>query len=87
MALLNNAPIGEQVTDDTGFASRAWSLWFTQVFRGSAFLGSGTTANRPSLKDLRPGTYYFDTSLGANGRPIFVRKDAAGWVFADGTAA
>ena len=87
MALLNNAPLGEPMAEEDGRASRAWSSWFGQVFRGSAFLGAGATADRPALKDLRPGTYYFDTSLGANGKPIFVRKDGAGWILADGSAA
>ena len=47
---------------------------------------SGTTANRPTT-NLYPGRVYFDTSLGANGKPIWVNKGITGWVLADGTAA
>jgi hypothetical protein len=47
---------------------------------------SGTTAQRPT-KGLFPGRMYFDTSLGANGKPVWVNKGATGWVLADGTAA
>jgi len=45
---------------------------------------SGTTANRP-LKDLWVGRPYFDTSLGAKGKPIWVDKTGAAWVDATGT--
>lgn len=63
-----------------------WSNWLSQV-RLICFAQqeSGTTANRPT-KNLYPGRRYFDTSLGANGRPIWVRKDGAGWVDAAGVA-
>ena len=87
MALINNPPIGEPLAEKDGKARTSWSLWFGQVKRGSAFLGSFTTANRPPLKDLTPGTYGLDISLGANGKPVFVNKGATGWVLADGTAA
>ena len=47
---------------------------------------SGPTANRPT-KNLYVGMPYFDTDLGANGKPIWVDKTKAAWVLADGTAA
>jgi len=66
--------------------SNTWGNWFSQV-RLICFAQqeSGTTANRP-VTNLYPGRRYFDTSLGANGRPIWVRKDGVGWVDATGAA-
>lgn len=89
MAKINNPPVSEQIVDvkKDGMVRRAWAQWFAQVFAGSAFLGAGATIDRPSLSGVKPGAYYFDTSLGANGKPVFVRKDGLGWVLADGTAA
>ncbi len=46
---------------------------------------SGTTANRPT-KLLWPGRMYYDTTLAANGKPIWVNKGATGWVDATGAA-
>lgn len=66
---------------------KEWTSWFTQVFNICfAVSQSGTTANRPTT-NLWPGRMYFDTSLGANGKPIWVNKASSGWVLADGTAA
>lgn len=66
---------------------RAEDEWRMQVYRAAQMIyGSGFTADRPTT-DLRPGGYFFDKTLGANGKPIFVRKDGAGWVLADGTPA
>lgn len=86
MALINSPPYVEQLILKDGRMSVAWTQWFSQVFRGTAFCGSGITANRPPLKDLKAGAYFFDESLGANGKPIWVNKGATGWVLADGTA-
>ena len=64
-----------------------WGNWMSRA--GNILLAvseSGTTANRPT-KELYPGRMYFDTSLGANGKPIWVNKGMTGWVLADGTAA
>ena len=85
--LLSNPPIREAVQDADGNISRSWLAWFAQVQR-ILFPAqqSGTTANRPTT-NLWAGRFYFDVSLGANGMPIWVRKDGAGWVKADGTAA
>jgi len=67
--------------------SEPWRNWFMQaqtiLFAAQQ---SGITANRPT-KNLYPGRPYFDTSLGANGKPIWVNKAGTGWVLADGTAA
>jgi len=64
-----------------------WRNWFTQaqtiLFAAQQ---SGPTAERPT-KNLYPGRPYFDTTLGAAGKPIWVNKTATGWVLADGTAA
>lgn len=83
MANINNPPLGEPLTEKDGKARTSWSLWFGQVLRGSAFLGSGTTANRPPLKDARPFTYYGDTTLGI---PVYVNATATGWVNSAGAA-
>lgn len=83
MALITQAPIAEPVVDASGNIRRAWSLWVGQVFRGSAFLGAGVTADRPALRDLRPGTYFLDTTLGI---PIFVNAAGTGWINAAGVA-
>lgn len=61
--------------------------FLSEVYYGvAATQSSGPTSKRPT-KDLFPGRFYFDTSLGANGKPIWVNKNATGWVLADGTAA
>ena len=46
---------------------------------------AGTTAQRPTT-NLYAGRYYFDTSLGANGKPIWLNKNATGWIDATGAA-
>lgn len=85
--MINTPPIAGALVDKTGKSTNPFSQWLTQA---QAILfdqqNSGTTAQRPST-GLYPGKPYFDTSLGANGKPIWVRKDSAGWVLADGTAA
>lgn len=43
---------------------------------------NGTTANRP--RSSVAGQFYFDTSLGANGRPIWWSPTAGAFVDADG---
>ena len=64
-----------------------WGNWLSQAWQIlQAVEQSGTTANRPT-KNLWVGRTYFDTSLGANGKPIWVNKLGTGWVLADGTAA
>ena len=87
MALINIPPIVPGTVDETGLPSRAMSNWMMKVFRLCFDTqNSGTTAQRPTA-NLYPGKFYFDTSLGANGKPIWVNKASTGWVLADGTAA
>lgn len=87
MALINLPPLREEMILSDGRLSLAWTNWFMQAFRGVlSVYESGTTAQRP-VTGLWPGRIYFDTSLGANGKPIFCNKTATGWVLADGTAA
>ena len=86
MALLNAPPLAEKMIGTDAKAFGSWAAFFMQVFRGTSFYGSGTTANRPALKDLKAGGYYFDTSLGANGRPIWVNRLGTGWVDSAGVA-
>lgn len=67
--------------------NRTWATWFTEAWQILfAVSQSGVTADRPT-KLLWPGRPYFDTSLGAHGKPIWVNKTATGWVLADGTVA
>ena len=66
---------------------KAWSSYWTQVFQiVFAVQQSGTTAQRPT-SGLWAGRPYFDTSLGAHGKPVWVNKTVDGWVLADGTVA
>lgn len=82
----NEPPARAAFDDKTGAANPAWLQWVGQVHEVSGtLLASGTTANRPPIKFV--GQQYFDTSLGANGKPIFANKVGTGWVLADGTAA
>ena len=63
---------------------RPWAAWFQQVFYITfAQAQSGTTAQRPTT-NLYPGRPYFDVSLGAHGKKIFVDKDSTGWVDSSG---
>lgn len=87
MAKVNAPPINAPFNRDDGSVEPAWADWCTQIYRSAQMdYGSGTTAQRPT-KDLRAGGRYFDTSLAANGRPIWINKGATGWVHDDGTAA
>lgn len=64
---------------------KAWISWFAKVWYAlSPLTESGTTANRP-VTGLYPGRFYFDTSLGSSGKPIWVNKTVSGWV--DGSGA
>ena len=86
MALLNAPPLSEQMIGDDSKVFGSWGAFFMQVFRGTAFYGSGTTAQRPALKDLKAGGYYLDTTLVAAGQPIWVNSTATGWVNYAGVA-
>lgn len=83
MALIGQPP----QTDVDSKLGQGWMQWFSDAYTIlNAVTLSGTTAQRPT-KLLWAGRPYFDKSLGANGRPIWVNKLGTGWVFADGTAA
>lgn len=80
MALVNSPPNDADTPPQ-------WANWYMQVFRAAQMdYGSGTTVNRPT-SDLRAGGRYFDTSLGANGKPIWLNKGCTGWVDATGAPA
>lgn len=88
MALISQAPDG-RLTDDDGVALPGYKAFLSAAAAIlQAMTLSGTTANRPT-KFLWVGRPYFDTGLGANGKPIWIaRVSAAGvatWV--DATSA
>lgn len=80
-----NSPL--EVRDRMAFWSQPWANWTSQAW---VFLfdvqNSGTTAQRPTT-NMYPGKFYFDTSLGTEGKPIWLGKDSETWLLADGTAA
>ena len=66
--------------------SRPFAAWFGQVFLACfSVTQSGTTAQRPT-ENLWVGRMYFDTSLGSNGKPIWLNKLGTGWVDASGAS-
>lgn len=78
-------PIKVSFDGDRGI-NLPWVQWTKQMYEiTNTTVQSGTTANRP-IK-LFVGQMYFDISLGANGKPIWVRKDGLGWVDATGANA
>lgn len=80
-------PAIAQKNKDGSEINAEWQQFFSDVFKAiQALQQSGTTAQRPT-KGLYVGRPYFDTSLGAKGKPIWVDKDGTGWVLADGTVA
>lgn len=87
--MIGNPPVQSSLVVKDGVAmwTQPWANWMTAswqiLFAASQ---SGLTADRPTT-NLWVGRPYFDTSLGANGKPIFVNKLGTGWVLADGTAA
>lgn len=90
MALISSpgtAAVDVQRSDGTlSGVSGGWRNFFNSVFNiCNALTMSGSTANRPTSM-LWPGRMYFDTSLAANGKPIFVNKVGTGWVDATGAA-
>lgn len=79
---LSQPPIRIPFDDESGVTG-PWADWCKQVYEILKTVPqSGTTAKRPVK--LFVGQAYFDTSLGANGKPIWVRKDGLGWVDATG---
>ena len=66
--------------------SPAYIEFLTGVYEGvQATQSSVTTADRPT-KNLFIGRFYFDTSLGARGKPIWISKDGSTWIDATGAA-
>lgn len=67
------------------FVTQNWYLFFNNIRNWIVQNSqSGTTANRPKV-GLYAGRFYFDTSLGANGKPIWVAKDNKTWIDATST--
>jgi hypothetical protein len=87
MALLNQTP-NTAVDEMGGKVNQSWAQFFSQISALlTAITQTGTTAKRPTTF-LWVGRPYFDTSLGAHGKPIWVASVAAGvatWV--DATSA
>lgn len=78
--MISPPPNRQAIQDANGNITPPWQEFCTQVFMGiQAQESSGATADRPT-KNLYPGRFYFDTSLGANGKPIWVNKLGTGWV-------
>lgn len=59
----------------------SWAGWINKVWMIVGSVNdSGTTAQRPT-KNLWVGRYYFDTSLGAHGKPIWCSNVTSGtWI-------
>lgn len=86
---IGSPPISSQLPIVGDYASwpQPWANWMTAAWQIlNAQTESGPTANRPK-RNLYVGRRYFDTTLGAQGKPIWIGKDGATWVLADGTAA
>lgn len=61
-----------------------WIQFISTVYFGIKYTQtSGTTAQRPT-SDLFAGRFYFDTSLGARGKPIWISKDGSTWIDSTG---
>ena len=79
----NEPPVRSSFDGKDGKPDTAWVSWVGQIHDTTGTLiESGTTAKRPSIKFI--GQQYFDTSLGANGKPIFASKTGVTWVDATG---
>lgn len=79
MALINQTP-NTPVDEQGGNLSQGWAQFFSQVSSLlTAVTLSGTTAKRPTSM-IWVGRPYFDTSLGAHGKPIWAAAVAAGVV-------
>lgn len=82
--VITPAPINGQIVTDTGLPSSAFSNWLSAAFRVLFDVqNSGTTGQRPTTF-LYAGKFYFDVSLGANGKPIWMNKGCTGWIDATG---
>jgi hypothetical protein len=85
MALISQPPTNA-VDEGASQVSQGWAQFFSNAYNIlNAVTMSGTTANRPT-KFLFAGRPYFDTSLAANGKPIWRNKGNTGWIDATGAA-
>lgn len=75
---LDRRSVGDQELLARARPTTGWAVFFSSAYQIlSALTLSGTTANRPT-KFLYVGRPYFDTSLGARGKPIWVASVSAG---------
>lgn len=82
--LNSNLPVNDE---QLAVWTNPWANWLTKAgMILFAVSQSGTTAQRPT-KNLWAGRMYFDTSLGAHGKPVFASKTLDSWLLADGTVA
>lgn len=68
------APPLRSPVNKAGLLQRPWPSWFSDLYRSlSRATRTGTTADRPTLSagESDIGTLYFDTTLHANGQPIW----------------
>lgn len=82
--MISPLPAKAAALNADGTLSSAYIEFLSEVFLGlAAVQSSGTTVDRPT-KNLFVGRTYFDTSLGANGKPIWISKNGYSWVDASG---
>ena len=85
--MIGTPPVKTPFDDESGNPDGDWIIFMGDVYKGvQATQSSGPTANRPK-NNLFIGRYYFDTSLGALGKPIYIGKDGKTWITADGALA
>lgn len=75
-------PIRTKFDNETG-VNTEWAEWCKRIYT-VANVVSQSGATRPT--PLYVGQMFFDTSLGTQGKPIWVGKDGS-WRLADGSAA
>lgn len=72
-------PIDQNMQDAEG--KKNWARWFENLLnRNAYYLGTGTTAQRPT-EGLYTGVMYLDTTLG---KPIWY-LEGTGWIDATGS--
>jgi hypothetical protein len=77
-------PAKAVVVNEDNTISDDYANFLSEVFYGVvATQSSGPTSKRPT-KRLFPGRYFFDTSLGARGKPIWIAADGSTWIDATG---
>lgn len=79
-------PDNTPITDKDGKVTLPWSQVYTRWHRIiTASQQSGPTSERPTSL-LWVGRIFFDTSLGANGKPIWVAQVKPSIVWVDATS-